>query len=520
MEVDPSNKLAAAYVALTFVGQVLVWFEGDQTNAQLNFFGLLVASVLLAGSIAFKGPNTGLLRATGTFFLVWNIERCVCLLPPTSSSPLWSDDRMNTQYAGGLMVIIGSLISLVASYLDGFSAPAANVRSRILSIRGAAFLLAAAFLLIASAVQWSWSQLCSPTGRPSAYPVTNGVLVIIAFIFIVAIVYGDNNSTTISCFLAATVLLMLGLGDPLFDSDAQWASQSNFRDKWKAAKGLTFIGAVILLLAVVFTSQRSARSFAALPGDLVAVALAIGGAVCVFVRQPVGASNRLSSDINYPAAYAIVVTYLNLLQGLFGLDACKHIATFFAAVTLYDFDNGSVNTTGYMRGGLILCQIAVLLSVFLKAFPLDKPLTAYINTQHKVAIGFAVAWGQLAMLRVPNNYSVCALLSIITYKALSSGCGTWGHTAFYILSYFGIVGSFPLTAGGQVFATSALNDYVNTLAFLTSVYFLVFFADAGSPIATAFVPPEPQESGVVVVLTQEQVKVAQQENPLAPTESS
>ena len=482
-----SSTVALALNALAFLGMQLVWFEGDQTGSsvQLAFFGLLVATVLLTGSLVFAGAYSGLLRATGTFFLLVNLEWALCALPPTSSSVLWNTERKHTAYAGGVLVLISVLASLAAAYTNGFGAPAAGAGSRIGSIRGLAFLLAAIFLLIASAVQWSWKDQCQEMSRPKAYPVSNGVLIVVGFIFLVAVLYGDNDTQNISVFLAATFLLLLGFADPVFDSNVDWPSQTDFRSKWKAAKGLSFIGAVLLLLSVLFTGKRGKSNAAALPYDFIAFAIAIAGAICVFVRDPVGANNRRQYHIDYAAAYAIVITVVNLLQGVLGLDAGQYIATFFAAVVLYDYDNGTGTTTGYMRGGLQLCQVGVLLSVFLKAFPADQPLASYVNTQNSKAVAFGLLWALLAMLRVPNNYSICVLLSIITFKALSSGCANWGRTAFYILSLFGIALSFPLYAGSQWFAATLTNDYVNTLAWLSSVYFLVLFGAAGAPTASA-----------------------------------
>jgi len=490
-----SGVVALALTSLALLGQQLVWFEGDQTSAQLPFFGLLVATVLLTVSIAFGGAASGLLRATGTFFLLINLEAAVCLVPPVSSSALWNTDRKNAAYAGGVIVLISVLSSFVAAFTNGFGAPAAGAGSRIASIRGIAFLLATIFLLIASAVQWSWTQQCNPTSRPSgAYPTTNGVLIIVGFVFLTAVLYGDNNTQNLSVFLAATYLLHLGYADPVFDTaNVTWPGQSNFQSKWEAAKGLSFIGAVLLLLSVLATGKRGAPTPCALPFDFIAFAIALAGAVCVFVRSPTGSTgtNFRAYHVDYSAAFAIVITVVNLLQGALGLDAGQYISTFFAAAVLYDYDNGSVGTTGYFRGGLQLCQIGVLLSVFLKAFPVSQPLTSYLNTENKIATGFGLVWGLIAMVKVPTNYSIAILLSIITYKAVTSGCPNWSRTAFYIQAFFGIVASFPLAAQGQYFRyTGTNNDYINTLAWLASVYFLVQFAAAGAGTATALDLPE------------------------------
>ena len=104
-----SGVIALALTSLALVGQQLVWFEGDQTGAQLPYFGLLVATVLLTLSVAAGGPRSDLLRATGTFFLLLNLEWAVCLLPPTSGSALWNTERKNAAYAGGVLVLIATL---------------------------------------------------------------------------------------------------------------------------------------------------------------------------------------------------------------------------------------------------------------------------------------------------------------------------------------------------------------------------------------------------------------------------
>lgn len=492
-----STGVALVLNVLAFLGMQLVWFEGDQTGAQLPFFGLLVATVLFTTSFALGGAYTGLLRATGTFFLLLNFEWCLCALPPTrsstsTSSAPWNTERKDTAYAGGVIVLISVLASLVAAFTNGFTAPAAGAGSRVFSVRGLAFIIAAIFLLIASAVQWSWTQQCNAESRPSAaFPATNGVLVVVGFIFLIAILYGEIDTVNLSVFLAATYLLLSGYADPIFDSSVTWSSQSNFENKWKAAKGLSFIGAVLLLLSVWLTGKRGKPNPAALPFDFAAFAIALAGAVCVFVRSNVSVRQY---HLDYAAAYAIVITVINLVQGVLGLDAGQYISTFFAACVLTDFDFGSKDSsTGYLRGGLQLCQLGVLLSVFLKAFPAGQPLTSYWNSDNKTAVGFGLTWGLLAMLKVPDNYSICILLAIITYKAISSGSGDWGRTAFYILSMYGVAYSFPLngtpfSANGmyQFFAIQQPNDYINSLAWLTSVYFLVVFGAAGAPAATSF----------------------------------
>jgi hypothetical protein len=490
-----SAKIALALNALCYIGMQMIWFQGDQTGlAQQWFFGLLVATVLLTASFGFPSAYSGLLRATGIFFLLNNLEAALCAVPGSSDKPEWNFSRRNSFNVGAISVLVVVLLSFVAAMTNCFKAPAPGVGSRIASLRGLCFLLAVIFLLIASAVQWSWTQVCSPTNRPSrqVYPVTNGVLIIVGFVFLIAVLYGENDVQNLSVFLASAYLLMFRYGNPIFDEDTTWDGQAHFGRKYKAAKGLTFIGAVILLLSVWVTGKRGTRNVAALPFDLLAFAIAFAGAVCVFVRRPVApvgfSLNTLQYHTDYAAAYAIVITILNLLQGLAGLDGGQFISTFFAAIALFDFDNGSEYTTGYMRGGLQLCQSGVLLSVFLKAFPADKPLSSYFSADNFKAVGFGLLWILLAMLRVPKNYSYCILLAIITYKAVSSGCANWGRTTFYLLSFLGVASSFPLrvdVSGSRQYFGLTNNDYVNSLGWLASMYFLVLFGAAGAPTATA-----------------------------------
>jgi hypothetical protein len=475
-------SLALGLNALCYLGMQLVWFQGDQTGnaVQLSFFGLLVANVLLTASFAFAGRYTAALRASGVFFLLANLESAVCALPPKQlvvNDDKWNARRRDCAYAGGVLVLISVLASFAAAMTNSFSAPAAGLGSRIASLRGLCFVLAAIFLLIASAVQWSWTQQCQADTRPyQAYPVTNGILVIVAFVFLIAIVYGDSDTRNLSVFLAAAFLLLGGYANPVFDSDnVKWEGQKNFDNKWKAAKGLSFIGAVLLLLSVWVTGKRGTRNGAALPFDLVAFALAIAGAVSVFsTRNWSTGFGGVQNHADYAVAYAIVITVLNLLQGLAGLDDGQFIATFFAAAVLSDFDNGSLaSTSGYQRGGLQLCQSAVLLSTFFKAFPTDKPLSAYVDAENFKATAFGLVWTLLAMLRVPTNYSLCILIAVITYRAIVSKCPNWSRTAVFILAYFGVARSFPLTAAPwQVFG-AGINDYVNTVAWLASAYFVL-----------------------------------------------
>jgi hypothetical protein len=477
------STVALALNALCYLGQQLVWFQGDQTGnaVQLSFFGLLVANVLLTASFAFAGRYTAGLRATGVFFLLLNLESAVCAVVPMSASDKWNQNRKDSAYAGAVMVLIAVLASFVAALTNGFSGPAAGAGSRIASLRGLCFLLAAIFLFIASAVQWSWTQQCQATNRPSAYPVTNGVLVIVAAVFVLAVLYGDSDTQNLSVFLAAAYLLLGGFADPIFDTNnVQWGEQKNFEQKWKAAKGLSFIGAVLLLLSVWVTGKRGSRNAAALPMDVVAFSIAFAGAVCVFATRTWSSMfTGQQYHADYAVAYAIVVTLLNLLQGLAGLDDGQFIATYFAAAALADFDKGSTGAvSGYHRGGLQLCQSGVLLSVFVKAFPAGKPLSEYFDAENAKATAFGLVWTLLAMLRVPANYSLCLLIAIITYRAVAGNCPNWSRTAVFILAYFGVAGSFPLSAGTQVFTVGGANSYENTLAWLAASYFVLQYGSS------------------------------------------
>jgi len=263
---------------------------------------------------------------------------------------------------------------------------------------------------------------------------------------------------------------------------------------------------VLLLLSVFITGKRGKLipSISVLPYDFVAFAIALAGAVSVWAKIP----NATTLDgtkqlVDYSAAFAVVITVVNLLQGVLGLDAGQYISTFFASVVLFVYDFGSTNnTTGYLRGGLQLCQLGVLLSTFLKAFPADKPMLSYVH-DNKVATGFGLLWLLLAMIQVPNNYSIFILIAIITYRAITSGDANWYRTTFYILSFFGVAGSFPLNASSTftspinnsrlwftVNQDSANYNYVNSLGWVASVYFLTQFASHGAATAPALDLPD------------------------------
>ena len=515
------GNIALVLNVIAFVGMQLVWFEADQTNVYgsgavtamgRTYFGLLVANVLLTAAVALRdSPTSGLLRATGTFFLLQNIENAICSVPSVALLNSGGNiQRRDVSYAGSVLVLIAVFASLVASYTKGFKGPAAGAAGRVLSIRGIAFLLAAVFFLIASAIQWAWTAQCNASGRQAImqwYPVTNAVLIVIAFIFVIAVVYGDNDAQNISVFLAAAYLFS-GMADPIFDDKVEWADRTtgdvSFFKRWRTAKGLSFIGLVLLLLSAFITGKRGKLlpSTSALPHDLIAFAFTVAGAVSVWSRNP-NPENVLSLNEqyskawkDYTVAFAVVITVINLLQGLLGLDAGQLITTFFAAFTLRTYDMGSLYTeTGYVRGGLQLCQVGVLLSIFLKAFPADKPLLSYVKVDDNIANGFGLLWLLLAMLYVPSGltfgtpsitgtgYSFYLLLAIITYRALSTGCADWGRTTFYILSALGVAGTFPLNKDMNT-------NYIASAFWVASCFYVARFSASGASTSPALNLPE------------------------------
>lgn len=505
------SNIALVLNALGLIGVQLVWFEGDQTRAQLPFFCLVVATFLFNASVTLSGDSrnaSGLLRAAGTFFLLQNIELALCSLPPTALYMHEKVERRDTTYAGGTLVLIVVFASFVASY-TGAKAPALIGKSgktfvdRLVSIRGIAFLIASCFLIIASAIQWAWSTQCNAPGRDAIkawYPVTNATLFITAFIFLFAVVYGDNETQNISIFLAAT-LLFSGSADPLFDSKVEWnaqesASNSNLRffKRWQAAKGLSFIAAVLVLLSALVTSARTQMAAKTVViADVVTFGIAIAGAVCVWSRNPTS-NEPIAPPPQYPkawrdysVAYAVVITALNLFQGLTGAESAPLISTFLGVAVLQAFDQGSWQTeSGYVRGGLQLCALSVVLSTLLKAFPVDKPLLSYIKIENKCATGFAIVWTLLSMLFVPTRYSAVLIFALISYKAVSSGCANWGQTTFYILAWYGVVKTFPLTSD----LSFNVNDYRLSTIWAASAFFAVCYAATGSGSAPALDNPQ------------------------------
>lgn len=506
------SKIAIALNVLGYIGMQLVWFQGDQTvsaGAPLAFFCLFVAIVLFAGSLVSAAPTSGLLRAAGTFFLLQNIELAICSLPPVALfSFSGMIQRRDTTYAGGVVVLIVVFASFVASYTNGFKAPVVigqkTIVDRLVSLRGLAFLVASAFLIIASAIQWAWSTQCNANGRDAIrawYPVTNATLFIIAWIFIFAVVYGDNDTQNISIFLAAT-LLFSGSADPLFDDKVEWKVQDetsngnlSFFKRWRAAKGLPFIGVVVLLLSVVATSARKTFAFkSAAVYDIAAFGLAIAGAVCVWSRNPDSAdfsSQYGKAWRDYSVAYAIVITALNLVQQFLGIESGSLISTFFAVAVLGTFDNAGspVSASGYVRGGMQLCQVSVIASVFIKAFPLDQPLASYFKPENTFATFLGGTWVLLSMLNVPRNYSALLIFAIISYKSATSGSADWSRTTFYILAYYGIVQLFPLTSSGLS------TNYIFSAVWIASVVYAGKYASAGGSTAPSLDNPNNNAGG-------------------------
>lgn len=497
------GNIALALNVISYIGMQLVWFEADQSFVGRTYFGLLVANVLLTAGLALRdSPVSSLLRATGTFFLLNNIEKGICEVPPVSLlNSEGNIQRRNTTYAGTVLVLIAVFASLVASYTK-VKGPAAGAGGRVASIRGLAFLLAAAFFLIATAIQWSWTGQCNAEGRDAIqnwYPVTNAKLIVVAFIFVIAVVYGDNDAQNISIFLAAAYLFS-GSADPLFDNKVEWPAQNDrikvsFSQRWKGAKSISFIGLVVLLLAAIVTGKRGVllpTRISTVPYDLIAVFLTVAGAISVWSRNP--SSSNLDEQFfkaskDYAVAFAVVITIVNLVQGFLG-DAGQLITTFFATFTLQTFDIGSTSDeTAYVRGGLQLCQVGVLLSIFLKAFPADQPILSYVKVDDNIANGFGILWLLLAMLYVPtkglgtSGYSIFLLLAIITYRAITTGNADWGRTTFYILANIGVSGVFPLN-------NKAVNDYRTSAFWAASVFYVARFAAGGANTAPALDLPE------------------------------
>jgi len=307
-------------------------------------------------------------------------------------------------------------------------------------------------------------------------------------VFFSAVIIGDGESYNLSVFLASIGVLWFY---PIFDSSVDWAEQSKFHKKWRAQQSIAFSGFVILLAAVIFDKLLKGGIALKLSlqtvVDFAALGISIAGAVSAYDKNP--NNNYEKKKDNYIISYTVVITILNFFAGLFGHDGIPLITTFFASVVLTYYDNGSTSGTykGYARGGLQLCALGTLVSIFFKVFSVAQIQEGFFpkvidDKNVRTAAFFALAWATVSAIYVPNNYSLYLLIAIITFGALTHKCPNWAKTTFFIVAYWGIVQQFPL-------AVNISFTYVKAIIFIASVAFAkIYYQDFGAAAAPGFGP--------------------------------
>jgi len=336
--------------------------------------------------------------------------------------------------------------------------------------------------ILVSFIAWDYKFVC---GHGNPLPIqtqANARPILFAWVFLSAILVGDAESFNISIFLAA---IGIHIWKPIYSPEVDWsADSSHFHKRWRTQESLAFSGFIILLVGVLIEKLKSGLNVKVglqTVVDLAILGIGIAGAVSAFDKN--SKDDYAKKLNNYTIAYAIAIPLLNFVGGLLGLDAIALITTFFAFMVLDTYDEGSRTTaTAYYRGGLQLCQSATLLSIFVKVFPVAKiqegELTKIIdNKANRVAAFFFLAWATVGAIYVPNHYSKYFLIAIITFGALTQQCKNFGRTTFFIVTWLGVVGTFPLGAQGwATFPATGSFNYVQLIIFLASVSYVKLFA--------------------------------------------
>ena len=510
------NVLAVALLVIGYLGQQLVWFQGDKTTGTDNngrphypdqvFFNIFVANILFALAIALEGVSaaSNVAKTAGALFFIVNVEWAVCELPPAANalSPkqfVVANER-RTAYVGGVVLLITTFLGFALSFLKLISIPA-GLGGRIGSIRGLTFLIAVLTSLVTSFIAFSYDFTCPSTSSlPSDIPKSNARPILFAWVFLSAVLVGDAESVNLSVFLASIGVLMW---KPIFDSRVD-SADDKVHDNWRAQETIAFSGFVILLLGTVLDKflkgEKKVNIGLQTVVDFAILGLGIAGAVSAYDKSTVLGSNPyLRKIVNYQVSYAIVITVLNLVAGVLGLTSLSLISTFFSIIVLDLYDNGSTTSThDYFRGGLQLCQAATLLSTLVKVFPVAKIQEGVLSKivddkNNRVAAFFLLAWLTVSAIYVPTGYSKYAIIAIITFGALTQGCKDWARTTFFIVTFWGVVQTFPLAV--QI---SFEPHYVKAIIFLASVAFTKLFAQdfqaAGAPAFGATSEDAPKEA--------------------------
>jgi len=407
----------------------------------------------------------------------------VCLLPPSYTGSVQDDvieslsngtlssvhnNRWRTAYTGGVLVLISVLFAFFLAYTNFVSAPK-NAAARIGTPRGLCYVIAVCATIVGACISWSYSPVC-PTVQN--YPAGNGVLILTSFIILSALLYGDEESDSLSLFLVCYGVITYG---PTFSTGAQikWA-------KWQAQEAVVLSGLYMFMLGVFLDrlkNQGDRRPVAEKLGrsvilDVIALSIGIAGAVCLYTRD------QKQDEPNYHASYAIIIPALSLLGNVFDIAAPKVAATFLAYFILPTYDIGSTQeTTGYTRGGLMLCQAAALLTILSKAVGRREGAKSDRDFFTIIAPPYvAVAKFICACLVVPSNYSVFLLMAITVFAGTGFDDADFGRISFLILAWNGFVGNFLFLSASAP---------VNIIDFASSVVFAIHYLRKGAPAAPA-----------------------------------
>jgi len=170
--------------------------------------------------------------------------------------------------------------------------------------------------------------------------------------------------------------------------------------------------------------------------DVLALMMGITGTIATYAFNT-------SDTLNYTRSYGIIIPGFSILGVILGTDSGKVIATFFGYFALTTFDLGSTQgTTGYTRGGLMLCEGAVLLVVLsntIRGRSLDK-IVAYPSY-------VALAQFIVGCTLVPNNYSLHFLIALTVVAAENFDDEDYTRVAYLLLVLDAVVGNFLLVSG-------------------------------------------------------------------------
>jgi len=324
---------------------------------------------------------------------------------------------------------------------------------------------------VSSAISWSYKPVCPTTGTTS-YQVTNAVLVLTAVIILSSLLYGDGESDSVALLLACMGVITYG---PVYFNKAVVTGINH--DKWKAHEAVVFCGLYCFILGVFL--DRVAHGALPLGAriaigikervnrfDILAVALGIAGAICTY------AFNTTDQE-DYNRSYGLIIPLFSLLGAITGSDSGKVISTFLGYVVLTSYDVGSgQTTTGYTRGGLLMLEASVLVTVLsntIRGRSVDKVVVypAYV----------AVAKFIIGCINVPNDYSKYFLQAMTVVAAECFDDADYSRVSYLLLVWNGFVWNFLLL-------TPAINPF-QIINFASSVVFMYHYMKGGAKQAPA-----------------------------------